>query len=556
MSSTHIGLTSRVLLCGTALGVALAVSFTAAGAQSGGRAVRIDATTARTATDWDRQIEGLKSAGALRLNSSKPDLLLAGRTHERFDQYVNGVRIYGAQTVRQSTDQGLPVSVFGTVHTQLSIDTTPSLTPAQAITRAAALTGGTPLASSSPELVVLPMDEGSYALAWLTHVSTRTNVFAVFVDAKTGAELRRVSAIRTDSRVGIGTGVLGDQKKISVDNRNGAFFADDRLRPPSIVTFDLKGDIERAIRILDRFVVPTQGDIAVDPDNTWTDVANVDGHAHLGYAYDYFFKRFNRRGLDNNDGPIYAMTHPMRRADIFNYNEEMWGLFLANAFWCGVCGPNGRGIMAFGDGLPVGVFTVEVNYFAGALDIVGHELTHGVVEYTSNLLPENEPGALNEAFADMMGASIEAFYQPAGSGVLKSDWLMGEDIVRPLVPGFVRSMADPQAFDTPDHYSRRRIGAADNGYVHDNSTIPSHAFYLAIEGGTNRTSGRSVTGVGTGNREQIERVFYRAFTQLLPPDATFAVARQATLQAAADLYGPTSPAFRSVSQAWDAVGVQ
>ena len=81
------------------------------------------------------------------------------------------------------------------------------------------------------------------------------------------------------------------------------------------------------------------------------------------------------------------------------------------------------------------------------------------------------------------------------------------------------------------------------------------AFYLAIEGGTNRTSGLSVQGVGAANREQMERVFYRAFTQMLPANATFAVARAATIQAARDLFGANSAAERAVTQAWTAVGV-
>jgi zinc metalloprotease ZmpA len=76
-----------------------------------------------------------------------------------------------------------------------------------------------------------------------------------------------------------------------------------------------------------------------------------------------------------------------------------------------------------------------------------------------------------------------------------------------------------------------------------------------FEGGTNRTSGLQVSGVGSGNREQIEKVFYRAFTQLMPAGSTFAVARQATIQAARDLYGVNSAAERAVTQAWTAVGV-
>ena len=117
-------------------------------------------------------------------------------------------------------------------------------------------------------------------------------------------------------------------------------------------------------------------------------------------------------------------------------------------------------------------------------------------------------------------------------------------------------MSNPGLFGDPDHYSRRFTGDDDNGGVHSNSGIVNHAFYLAIEGGTNRTSGLGVQGVGAANREQIERVFYRAFTEMLNASATFATARAATIQTARDLYGAGSPAERAVTQAWTAVGVQ
>lgn len=96
---------------------------------------------------------------------------------------------------------------------------------------------------------------------------------------------------------------------------------------------------------------------------------------------------------------------------------------------------------------------------------------------------------------------------------------------------------------------------ADNGEIHNNSTIASHAFYLAIEGGTNRTSRQTVTGVGAANRDQIEKIFYRGFTQMLPANATFSTARAATIQSARDLYPGGSSAERAVTQAWSAVGV-
>ena len=106
-------------------------------------------------------------------------------------------------------------------------------------------------------------------------------------------------------------------------------------------------------------------------------------------------------------------------------------------------------------------------------------------------------------------------------------------------------MQNPVAYGHPDHYALRFTGPEDNGGVHINSSIVNHAFYLAVEGGRNRVSGREVQGVGAANREQMEKVFYRAFTQMLPPRADFAMARAATMQSARDLYGAgTRPSAR------------
>ena len=182
--------------------------------------------------------------------------------------------------------------------------------------------------------------------------------------------------------------------------------------------------------------------------------------------------------------------------------------------------------------------------------MVAHELSHGVTDYSSGLIYEGESGALNEAFSDIMGTSVEFFIRPT-----TGNYLMGEGLVTALNPCLIRSLADPLSFGSPDNYSLLFTGTADNGGVHINSTIASHAFYLAIEGGTNRTSKLAVQGVGSANREQIEKVFYRGFTQLLPSNATFSLARAATIQAARDLYGVGSAPERAVTQAWTAVGV-
>src|SRR5262249_9628734 len=151
-------------------------------------------------------------------------------------------------------------------------------------------------------------------------------------------------------------------------------------------------------------------------------------------------------------------------------------------------------VMVYGEGLPPGLYLLSnghyYDYFSGALDIVAHELTHGVTQFTSNLEYRNESGALNESFSDMMGTSVEFFYQPPGSGPMKADYFLGEDISVPVVPGALpagdRSMENPGIYGHPDHYSKRYTGTADNGGVHTNSGISNQMFYLAIEGGANR----------------------------------------------------------------------
>jgi thermolysin len=96
----------------------------------------------------------------------------------------------------------------------------------------------------------------------------------------------------------------------------------------------------------------------------------------------------------------------------------------------------------------------------------------------------------------------------------------------------------------------------DGGGVHRNATIIGHAFYLAIEGGRNATSGVSVTGVGAANRAQIEKTFFRAMTQLMPNNANMQTAAAAVIQAAVDLYGAGSPVTQAVTQAMTAVGLR
>jgi thermolysin len=488
----------------------------------------------------------MRRGGELRLRTRREDLVLPGRTHERFDQYFRGVRVFGADVAEQ-LNGGQVVSVFGNVYDNIDIDTNPEIEADRAREIVQELAGVE--IGREPELVILP--HGSeYTLTWRVRAMTGRDVREYFINAATGSLVFDYSDMQTQaSAVGRGTGVLGDTKKISTSPSGSQFIASDELRPPAINTYDMKGDHNRTIQYLHRVIQLTPNDLATDSDNTWLDGAAVDAHVYAGWTYDYYFKRHNRQGLDNRNRSITSLVHPVRRQDIIQLFPVVPDFYLNAAYF-------GDGIMMYGEGLPPG-FTAggqTFDFWSGALDIVAHELTHGVTDYTSDLIYQNESGALNEAFSDMMATAVEFYFQQAGSGNQRADYLMGEDTIR---PGGIRSMADPGAYADPDHYSRRLILplSNDNGGVHSNSGIANNAYYLAIESGTNRTSGLSVQGVGIANREQIERVFYRAFTQMLPANATFSVARAATIQAARDLFGGNSNAERAVTQAWTAVGV-
>jgi thermolysin len=316
------------------------------------------------------------------------------------------------------------------------------------------------------------------------------------------------------------------------------------MRPASAFTLDFRGSVSRLNSFLANGFL-FNSDIATDSDNVWTDTPTVDAHVYQGWVYDYYFKRHGRRGLDDHNLEIDGIVHPIDRSQAGRQPSDIVGTFINNAFFC--C----DGLMVYGDG-----DGRNFTYMAGALDVVGHEMSHGVTQYSSNLTYQDESGALNEAFSDIMGASIEFFFQPAGSGPNKADWLIAEDVTLSF-PGYIRSLNNPIAVGHPDHYSLRRFlgTSTDNGGVHFNMTIATHAFYLAVAGGRNRVSGISVTGVGINNIERMEKIFYRGWVFLMTANSKFTDARAATLQAASDLYGAGSNERAQVQAAWDAVGV-
>ena len=513
----------------------------------------------------DTTLNQLHRDGTLLLLQTTADPLVPSRTHERFRQYHEGVPIFGAEVTRQTTN-GTVVSVFGKLHLTVTLNTTPALSPETVVQTIEDLTGQPARVLTFPTLVVLPNrgGRGGYRLVYEVRVFSGSQLMAYFIDAVNGEVALAFNDLKTQQPtfpcsqcvIGAGVGVHSDQKKMSVTAVGGNFLAYDQLRPADLYTFDMRGDSVRTLEVLAGIAPLFDADLATDGDNQWLDGATVDAHVGVGWTYDYLYRRFGRQGLNDLNVRMVSLVHPIDRADFSTASSQLISLFNLNSFYCGLCGPDGVGVTVFGEGLPphLRLDAQQVNFLAGALDIVAHELAHGVTDFTSSLLYLDESGALNEAFSDIIGVGAEHYAEPLRQfkGGKAANYLIGEDV---FVPGGLRSLENPVLFGDPDHYSLRFLGTADNGGVHTNALIVGHAYYLAIEGGTNRVSGLEVNGVGAANREQIEQVFYRAFTLLLTRESDFSAAKVATIQSARDLFGLGSTAEHAVSQAWTAVGV-
>ncbi len=518
----------------------------------------------------DARLRTMERTRELRLRTTQVDTMVAGRAFERLDQYHNDVPVFGGEAVRE-TDGATTMSVTASLYDGIDVDTTPSLSPTDAAAVFTTVTGAGTQAPVTPRLVVLPRTDGSFVLAYRMSAVVGHSMPVVFVNANTGAVERRYDNLKTQQATAlVGSGVLvgerlvsADLKKVSCAVQGTTYTAWDMMRPMSIKTYDLKGSFTRADSIVNGRTALAASDLATSTGSTWQDPVVVDGHTYVGWAYDYFYARDGWKGFDgNNVRSVSVIVHPVNRADLGTYVWSTVADYYQNAFFCGQCGYNSEDLIVFGEGLPASYYLAGtgqyVDYFVASLTIVAHEYTHGVTSYTTNLIYQNESGALDEAFSDMMGLSA-SFYQraAAGSGLLQADYIVGKESFRPRLSGSIygiRNVANPSAFGDPDHYSKRYLGTDDNGGVHTNSTIASYAFYLAIEGGTDQTSGLSVTGVGAANRTQVERAFFRGFTTMTS-NATFSMARAKTIQAARDLYGAGSPVETAISQAWTAVGV-
>ena len=355
-------------------------------------------------------VDRLVRAGDLEVFQVETDPLLPDRTYERLAQYHLGVPVYGADVARQIVG-GRTRSVFGVLYEDIDLETTPAVSVeiAQAVIEGLARAPMNP--GVQPELTVLPLDAGGYALTYTGRVFTGADLRVYFIDAHTGGLVQEFSGLFKQDTVGTGHGVHGDNKKISMTPSGDGFVANDQLRPVDVRTYDMKGDLEQVRRVLNGSLALRDSELAGDVKNVWDDPVEVDGHVHSGWTYDYTFRNFGQLLSDIGNLRILTLVHPVNRDTVLSASPEDQNLYYLNAFFCPRCAADGNGVLVYGEGLPPG-FTVggsQVGPYAGALDIVAHELTHLIANLSSGLGIRNEAGALNEAFADILGTAVEFF---------------------------------------------------------------------------------------------------------------------------------------------------
>ncbi len=247
-------------------------------------------------------------------------------------------------------------------------------------------------------------------------------------------------------------------------------------------------------------------------------VTAVDGYVNLSKTYDYYKNKLNRNSIDNKGMNVEGFIHTGE-----NFN---------NAFW-----RDDIGSMFFGDG-----DGIKFSSFASSLDVVGHELSHGITSKESKLKYEKESGALNESFSDIMGVAIEG-----------KNFQLGEDCYTPNIPGdALRDMEDPSKGGQPAHMKdfKNLPNNKNNdwgGGVHTNSGIINHAAYLIAVG--MEKSGES------NSKDIMANLFYKANCNYWDEITDFAKCRNDVVKVAKDIYGENSKHVKIVEDAFDQVGI-
>ncbi|MGV9290592.1 M4 family metallopeptidase [Streptomyces sp. NPDC003719] len=516
---------------------------TAAGTSAAQPGAGFRAMTADTRSEAIRAAGRNAAATARELGLGPDERLVAkdvlidtdGARHVRYDRTYDGLDVLGGDLVVHLAESGR-ITGSDLAH-QGAIEvarTTPKLTAADASAKAVKHAKHVKKAKAGSKDSTLVV----YAAGKIPVLAYRSTVTgagetgpasreAVIVDAASGALLDQYELHQTVT--GTGNGVTVGQVSIETTQTGSGYTLTDAAHGGTIV-YDSYNSPQSNPRQNARAFSKTS--------NTWgngtassRESAAVDASYGLAKTWDYYKSSFNRSGIRNDGRGAPAYVHVDNS--------------LVNAFYDDNCF-----CMYFGDGS-----SQNGNTPVTAVDVAGHEMSHGVTAATANLNYSGESGGLNEATSDIFGTMVE-FY--ANNAADPGDYYIGEKLN--MSSGYLRRMDNPSADGNSLSCWNSGAGSVD---VHYSSGIANHFFYLAGEGtGAKTIGGRAHNGTTCNNdtfsgigKDKAAAVWYRALSAYMTSTTNYAGARTATLQAAADLYGTNSQERYLVSKAWAAVSV-
>ncbi|HGG0415662.1 peptidase M4 family protein [Clostridium botulinum] len=492
---------------------------------------------------------GVKKGSLKNTKAVKDD---KGKTHYHMIYQIEGIPVYYGRIVFTTEKDSSMDSINGRIDTAFENESWKNkvkLSKDNAIEKAKSSLKYDNLSKSNADLYLYNF-EGKPYVVYLVNLVTNDGDWNVFVNAENGSivnkfnntptlidnkdqklpnaeEIKRSSEkapninsvinVNGQSTKGQGKTSLNGIVDIDLTYKDGKYYLKDSNK--NIYLYDINNSWACLYNYPKSYIL-RQSNLVENNNNKFTDdkhVVAVDGYVNLSKTYDYYKNKFNRNSIDNKGMNVEGFIHAGK-----NFN---------NAFW-----RDDLGAMFFGDG-DGRVFSP----LSKSLDIVGHEVSHGITSKESKLKYENESGALNESFSDIMGVAIDG-----------KNFEIGEECYTPNIPGdTMRDMKDPSRGDQPAHMKDFKYLPNDEdndwGGVHTNSGIINHAAYLIADG-------MEKSGEANG-KDIMAKLFYRANCYQWDETTNFAKCRNDLIKVTKDLYGENSKHVKIVENAFNQVGI-
>ncbi|PWU01158.1 MAG: peptidase M4 family protein [Terriglobia bacterium] len=447
----------------------------------------------------------------------------------RFDQNYRGVPVFEGEAIAHVANGG--VTVTNALRPNLAVDTRPVVTSQAAVVTAVRAIGARGSADTTSALEILPKGSRSALdfLVWHVKVMLENDVdqptkWDYLIDAHTGLVLWSFNSLETAGVTVTGKTMYSGDVTLNASRGGFLYTLVDPTRGSGNATDDMHGRTSGKGTVVSS-TKAVFGDNSIN--NTDPDTAGADAAFGVSATWDYYLNMFARNGIDNNGRKTYSRVHYSRGYD--------------NAFWDDSCF-----CMTYGDG--------QIYFYPlVAIDITGHELSHGVMSAEANLTYAGEPGGLNESNSDIFGTMVEfavnnAFDTPEwwiGERSWRANWVNGQYVQTAAL----RYMENPPKDGKSPACWSSGIGGLD---VHYSSGPNNHMFYLLAHGGTSVCNGQLVTGIGN---DKSARIWYEAISNWMNSNTDYHGARTACLSAATTLYGAGSAEYNAVAAAYAAINV-